>query len=333
MVTLIFRRRRPEGFSIETLFDALYDRLRVDGVKINRLELPYVSSGLFNVFRNALFVLRSRKGAVIHITGDVHYAGLLCPFLKTVITVHDCIVLQRGRGFKKFVLWLLWFRLPLTFADVVTVISEKTKRELLEVVSIRRARSKIVVVPNFVRPSYIFSHQEFNRAKPRVLHVGTNQNKNLRRVIESLRGIPIVLVIIGALEETLLRYVLELEVEFENHVSVGNPELLKLFQGADIISFPSTYEGFGIPILEGQAIGRPVLTSNIDPMREVAGDGGALLVDPYSVESIRGGFKAIIDDDDLRARLVKHGLANVQKYTLSSVAARYRAIYRSLNES
>jgi glycosyltransferase involved in cell wall biosynthesis len=88
-----------------------------------------------------------------------------------------------------------------------------------------------------------------------------------------------------------------------------------------------------MPILEGQAVGRPVLTSDREPMRSVAGDGGALLVDPLSVSSIRAGFRTLIASEEARLRLVTVGLDNVQRYSLAAVAESYRIAYQSLNES
>jgi glycosyltransferase involved in cell wall biosynthesis len=107
---------------------------------------------------------------------------------------------------------------------------------------------------------------------------------------------------------------------------------MRLYRDADIISFPSTYEGFGMPILEGQAAGRPVLTSDLEPMRSVAGQGGALLVDPQSVDAIREGFLRLMNDGFLRARLIAAGRDNCSRYTLEAVAASYLALYRTLED-
>ena len=65
--------------------------------------------------------------------------------------------------------------------------------------------------------------------------------------------------------------------------------MIQEYKDADLISFPSTFEGFGMPIIEGQAVGRPVITSNIEPMVSVAADA-AILVDPFNIESIRECF-------------------------------------------
>jgi glycosyltransferase involved in cell wall biosynthesis len=166
--------------------------------------------------------------------------------------------------------------------------------------------------------------------KPRVLHVGTTPNKNLSRVIAALQGIPCCLVIVGRLEESVLAELQRLDVAFENHVAIDHDAMRQLYAGSDIISFPSTYEGFGMPILEGQAVGRPVLTSNLEPMRSVAGDGGALLVDPDSVSAIRDGFLALMGDPALRFRLVAAGLQNCRRHSLDAVAGMYQALYERL---
>ena len=330
MITYIFRKGSPTLFSIEKLFNTLYSHLEKTGTSMRRLELPYHSTGIISVLRNAWFVARRRRTKVMHVTGDVHYAALLCPLSKTVITIHDCVVLQRGTGFKRLVMWTLWFGLPSRLASAIVVISEQTKKELLTAVKV--PERKITVIPNFVDPAFEFSARPFANDEPRILHVGTTANKNLSRVISALRGIKCVLVIVGELPRSVLEALRESEIHYESFVGVDHAGMARLYRDADIISFPSTYEGFGMPILEGQSVGRPVLTSNLEPMRGVSGEGGALLVDPQSVDSIRDGFVRLIGDHDLRARLIAAGKINCGQFTLAAVAAGYRAIYARLGE-
>lgn len=330
-VTYIFRKGSSTNFSIEKLFDALYAHFKQSGVALERLELPYVSTGIASVLRNIWFVARRRKSGVLHITGDVHYAALLSPFSRSIITVHDCVVLQRGTGFKRLVMWLLWFGLPVRFASCIVVISERTKGELMKTVAV--PERKIAVIPNFVDPSFAFSERPFAGELPRILHVGTAANKNLSRVIGALRGVPCVLVIVGRLPQPILDELRESAIRYENLVGVTHEAMASLYREADIVSFPSTYEGFGMPIVEGQVIGRPVLTSDMEPMRSVAGPEGAMLVDPCSIEAIRDGFLALIRDAALRARLVAAGRDNARRYTLEAAAAAYLAIYEKLSNS
>jgi len=333
MITFIFRKRSSAFFSIEQIFQTLYTRLQESGTSLAQLELPHISTGIGPVLKNIWFVARHRATRhratkILHITGDVHYAALLCPFARTVITIHDCGLLKRGTGFKRLVMWILWFGLPLRLAAAVVVISEQTKREVLE--TVRVPARKIRVIPNFIDPAFVFSEYRFASARPRILHVGTTPNKNLSRVVNALRDIPCVLVIVGVIPDPVLRQLTIAGTTFENHISVDKVAMVELYRQIDLVSFPSTYEGFGMPILEGQAAGRPVLTSDLDPMRSVAGPDGALLVDPHSEDTIRAGFSVLISDNLLRARLIAAGRENCRRFALDAIATRYRALYREL---
>lgn len=331
MITLIFRNRTAGGHSIERVFDGLHAYLQQHGMDVTRIELPHISRGVICVARNMWFVFRRRRGGILHITGDVHYAALLCSSAKIIVTVHDCVVLRRGTGIKRLVLWLLWFRLPLALADAITVVSEQTRREVLRTVSL--PPGKITVIPNHVGPEFRFSEKPFDNVCPRILHIGTIPNKNLARVVTALNGLRCTLVIVGTLERSVLDLLHEHGIDYENHEGVDSAAIVQLYETCDVVSFPSTYEGFGMPILEGQAIGRPVLTSNAEPMRSVAGPNGAMLVDPESEDAIRTGFERLFADTALRQALVQAGRANVKRYSIDAVAAHYQALYRRLDDS
>jgi glycosyltransferase involved in cell wall biosynthesis len=83
---------------------------------------------------------------------------------------------------------------------------------------------------------------------------------------------------------------------------------------------PSTFEGFGIPIVEAMYCDVPVITSNITAMPEVAGDA-ALLVDPYSVESISNAMITIASDKSIRNSLIEKGRTRREKYSWDNTAA------------
>jgi glycosyltransferase involved in cell wall biosynthesis len=80
------------------------------------------------------------------------------------------------------------------------------------------------------------------------------------------------------------------------------------------------FEGFGIPIVEAQASGCPVLTSNVSSMPEVAGAGGALLVDPHHTESIAAGLARLWNEADLRQALVAQGQENLRRFSWAQSA-------------
>ena len=96
-----------------------------------------------------------------------------------------------------------------------------------------------------------------------------------------------------------------------------------------MVVFASLYEGFGLPILEAQAMGRPVITSNFGAMSEAAGDG-ALIVGPYSVEAIRDAILRVKNEPGLREELIAKGLRNAAKFSADAVALKYAQIYKNL---
>ncbi|MBI5876582.1 MAG: glycosyltransferase family 4 protein [Chloroflexi bacterium] len=93
-----------------------------------------------------------------------------------------------------------------------------------------------------------------------------------------------------------------------------------LVRGAAAYVLPSLYEGFGMPILEAQALGVPVVTSSTSSCPEAAGDG-ALLVDPLDVRAIAAAMHRVLDDDTLRQSLIARGRANAARFTWERCAA------------
>jgi len=87
------------------------------------------------------------------------------------------------------------------------------------------------------------------------------------------------------------------------HLSDVGDSVSLLLSNATVLVYPSLFEGFGIPILEGFATGTPVITSDLSSMKEVAGDA-ALLVDPYSVDAIVQGLLELSSDPTLRQDLI-----------------------------
>lgn len=100
---------------------------------------------------------------------------------------------------------------------------------------------------------------------------------------------------------------------------VSSVELRHLYGAARALTFIPYFEGFGIPIIEAQQCDCPVITSNITSMPEVA-DGSALLVDPFSVESIAGALQKISKDETLRREMIEKGRKNIQRFSWEKTA-------------
>lgn len=109
-------------------------------------------------------------------------------------------------------------------------------------------------------------------------------------------------------------------------------ELEGLYRNCDFVIQPAFYEGFGLPILEAMTFGKPVITSNISAMPEVAGDA-ALLVDPYSVDEIANAMKRLITEPDLYSTLASRTRAQAAKFSWDRAAADTLRVLESVVEN
>lgn len=297
-----------------------------DRVECRAHVCPCVSNGFIPRLRNLLDAAR-HQAQVNHITGDVHYLALGLHKRRTLLTIHDCASLERLRGVRRTVFKWFWFDLPIRRSALVSVISESTRQELLR--SVHCPPAKIRVVHNCLTGELVPSPKPFNEAEPAILHLGTAANKNLERLARALAGLPCRLNIIGALSAEQRDLLEQCKIRHANLPSATDLEVLHAFQSCDLVAFVSTYEGFGLPIIEANAIGRPVVTSNILSMPEVAGPA-ACLVDPFEVDSIRQGILRVWHDAGYRQTLVAAGFENIKRFQPAAIAAQYAALYEEL---
>jgi len=321
-------QRKPwdSAFSVEGLFNNLRTEMNRQGVFPDVKVLPWSSKGLINRLRSIAWAKR-HQGKVNHITGDVHFLAIGMDRSKTIMTVLDLEMLKRLKGWKRFIIKLFWFEIPFRYCKVVTVISDATKQEILRLIRTRPPR--IEVIPCVVDKQFQPMPREFNQNCPRILQIGSGHNKNIERLAAALEGMNVHLHIVGRLSASLEQRLHRHNIQYSNAVGLTNLEILLAYQDSDILSFVSTEEGFGMPILEAQWVERPVVTSNCSSMPEVAGDG-AVFVDPYDITSIRNGFQRLLTDDKFRNELVAKGRQNRARFSIESVAAQYIALYQSL---
>jgi glycosyltransferase involved in cell wall biosynthesis len=324
-VTFFQRRPQRANFSIERLF-ADVRRMFPESIDARVVVSRFPSRGLWGRVYNVIEAA-FRQGDVNHITGDVHFLTFFLRKRKTLLTIHDLVSVHRLRGLRRSMLLFFWYWLPIRRSAMVTVISLSTKEDLFR--HIKVDPRKVRVVYDCVSEDYHPTPKEFITNKPVILQIGTGENKNIERVAQALEDIPCHLRILGRLntkQEAVLR---KYGVEHSSALDISDEHVVDEYQRCDMLVFVSTFEGFGLPIVEAQATGRPVVTSNILSMPEVAGEA-ACLVNPFDVASIRRGVLKVINDSLYRDELVKRGFENVGRFRAEKIAQEYISIYREL---
>lgn len=319
-------RRLFEGVSIEKVFRQVATLLSRDRFTTEFHPMPY-ANGFGSLVKNLLSFKRP-PADIFHVTGDVHYMALRLPAEKTLLTVHDLRFLHDRKGVRRFFLKKLFLDWPIRRLRYITAISQATKDEIVRYTHCDAA--KIRVIENPIRQEFASDGDKpFDRDRPVILQVGWTENKNIPNLIRAIDGLRCRLVIIGGIDRSIVELLQQHRIEYENRAELSDMELLKEYENADIVAFCSTYEGFGLPIIEAQALRRPLVTSDRSPMREVAGSG-AILADPDDPASMRAAIEMLINDDARREASIRAGVENVKRFSPATVAAQYERVYEQM---
>jgi len=325
------RKPRPLGnFSVETYYQVIRNLMPKD-INVIPFVSKYESSGFFKRLYNAIEAI-FHQGDINHITGDVHFLSIFLNKKKTILNVLDCGMLKDKRGLAFQILKFFWFTLPAKRVSLITVISEATKADLLKYININPDRIKVLYV--CISSTFTWTPKEFNSQKPRILQIGTAANKNIRRLAEALNGINCKLVIIGMLSQDIIDLLNKFNIDYENiSKKISEAEIVEEYKKCDILTLVSTLEGFGMPIVEANAVGRVVITANLTSMPEIAADA-AHIVDPYNIEEIKAGFKKLIADEAYRNSLIKNGRTNCIRFSQETITMQHYQLYKEfLNSS
>ena len=326
-VVFFQRKQRNLGnFSVEIYFKQVINNLPQD-INPILVEMPFISNGFFKRLYNILFCI-FKQGDVNHITGDIQYVAMFLKKSKTILTILDCGSLLDSKGFKKYILQKLWFDIPIKKSKYITAISLATQFDIIKNTNCDAQKIKIIYFLS--NSKFKRSEKIFNNEMPVLLQIGTAPNKNILRLIEALVGINCKLVIVGKISLDILDSLKINNINYDLHeCRLTDEEIENLYIDADVITFASTLEGFGMPIIEGNIVGRVVVTSNVTSMPEVAGES-AIIVDPYSIISIRNGIISAIEDINLRNRHIELGYENAKRFNPIEISAQYAELYREI---
>lgn len=263
-----------------------------------------------------------------------HYSPAFSP-VPTIPTIHDIGYLNYQDQFTKKDLYQLinWTKSSIDRANHIVAVSEFTKSELVKTYQIPPEKISVIYngvssPPNITEKQIQKVKQKFKIYSPYFLSVGTlKPNKNYPFLIKafstylksySSKTLDYQLVIAGKkgwlfedIEIVLKKLGLTHEVIFTDFIS--EEEKWALYKGAISLVIPSTYEGFGIPAIESQIIGTPVIASNIPPLKEVLKDS-ALYINPEDTNSLVTIFQKIIYPE-IRQKLITKGKKQSTKFT------------------
>ena len=253
-LVLLFRNYNG-GHSVENIFKYVAQYLD-NSFDIEIVQLPFSGISLYSFIKNLLFV--SRLKGIIHVTGDIHYVAVF-PWKKMILTIHDIgSLLNDESNLKRFFKKMFWIWIPIFLTKKITVVSNFTKNELLKLMPWTSFKISVIHNPIFNLSNSKILDNEFDVSCPKILLIGTKTNKNLERTISSLQNISCELWIVGLLNDKQSTLLKELDISYKNFVNISNVELFDLYKRCDIVSFISLYEGFGLPIIEGQSMGKIV---------------------------------------------------------------------------
>ncbi len=265
--------------------------------------------------------------------------------VRSVVTIHDLIFERFPELYppidRRIYQWK--FRSAAARADVVVAISEQTKADLVERYGVPPARIRVVYQgchPAFQAPAdpAALAEARVRLALPDryVLQVGTvERRKNLLLTVEALSGLPadVQLLVVGRqteyaeeVRQRAQRLGVAGRVRFLTGVGTG--DLAALYRLAAAATYPSIFEGFGIPIVEALFCGAPVVTTAGGVFPEAAGPGSAY-VDPQDADGLRAALRAILEDEGRRAAMRRAGLDFVQRFRDEAIAEGIFAAYQA----
>lgn len=319
-ILFINRSKEYGGHSVEELFNTLKKEL----TEIEYYDYYYNEN--LSVIRN-IRNIKKFKVDIYHLTSGKSNLLYFLPTHKTIFTLHDINrYLYNLKGLRKLLYYLIYLY-PLKKTNYITTISETVKKTAIKELCLNE--NNIHVIHNCFPNDFPSTTYQFNQTKPNILTIGTQYWKNLETLITSLKNINCKLTIIGKINNTQKTLLESYSIDFENHINITRSEMYLCYKNSDIVMFISLYEGFGMPIIEAQQVGRPVITSNISSMPEIANDS-ACLVNPLNIVEIENAINLVINDSSYRNQLINKGFKNIKRFSPEVIKRKYLNLYEKV---
>jgi len=254
----------------------------------------------------------------------IHRSGI-----RSVITIHDLIFMEHPELYpsvsRRIYQWKV--RYGTHVANRIIAASNQTRDDIVRHLDVDESRIRVVYqgchrqfYSRVGEETMKRIQQQFALPSEYLLYVGTvEERKNLLRIIEALHegNIDFPLVVVGRKTSYFSRVAQYIERQGISNISfldqVQASDLPAIYQASAGFIYPSSYEGFGIPVIEALNSGIPVITSRGGCLEETAGKGG-LLIDPHNRDEMIQAIRQVLEESALRDRLIREGGAHAMKF-------------------
>lgn len=292
--------------------------------------------------------LQQDKIDVFHgLSNEIPY-GLKKAGVKSVVSIHDLIFLRYPEQYPaidRFV-YQRKFRYACENADAIVAVSEQTKRDIIDFYQIPSERIEVIyqgcqsVFYQRIADKTIISQvqQKYGIQKHYILCVASfTERKNQLRLIKAFQQLPSKeydLVLVGGQSkylDELKQYVQQSAIERRVHFLTGVParDLPALYQGASLFTYPSLFEGFGIPIIEALHSGVPVVAAKGSCLEEAGGEG-ALYANPLDITDLAEKMHHVLHSESLQNRLINKGAEHVKQFAAQPIAEQLVKLYEHI---
>lgn len=290
-------------------------------VEIPSDSIEVRSSSLFDLKRYLDLNSHIKEPYIFH---SSHYRVDNCISAKNVTTVHDFVYEKYIRGIRQKIHSAQKWH-SIRKADLVICISESTKRDLLYYLP-DVDEKKIVVIHHGVDDTYCpITPESYSMDIPfatgeYVLYIGNRlaEYKNFNLVVDVCAEMKLPLIMVGgemASDDEKERLNSKLRKgSFIHYRGLSNKNLNELYNRARVFLYPSLYEGFGIPVIEGQRAGVPVICVNSSSIPEIVGDTDLCIKGEVSIQSVCDRIKAL-DKFEYRKEEIEKGLVNTKRFS------------------
>lgn len=263
-----------------------------------------------------------------------------------IVTVHDLLYLRYPQAYSFFdqKMHITKLEFACKHADIIIAISEQTKKDILAHCKVQEAKIKVIYQPaNDIFQQATFSHEEkknklekYKLYFPFVLYVGAiTYRKNVISLIKSFPFLPkdLHIVLVGKGDKMAEIQEFATKNGFANRLhilsNIPTEDLPFLYQSAAAFVYPSLFEGFGLPILEAQHSGTPVVVGENGCFPETAGKG-AIYVNQQAPAEIADAIRKLIEDTTFRQEMIAKGIDNALSFSAEKQAKQVLRLYGNL---